>query len=46
MSERNSISAISEELDRVILWQYDNSNLVGFVQLLADFLGQSTKQFW
>lgn len=46
MSEHNSISAISEELDRVILWQYDNSNLVGFVQLLADFLGQSTKQFW
>ena len=46
MSEHNSISAISEELDRVVLWQYDNSNLVGFVQLLADFLGQSTKQFW
>ena len=46
MSEHNGISAISEELDRVILWQYDNSNLVGFVQLLADFLGQSTKQFW
>ena len=46
MSEHNSISAINEELDRVILWQYDNSNLVGFVQLLADFLGQSTKQFW
>ena len=46
MSEHNSISVISEELDRVILWQYDNSNLVGFVQLLADFLGQSTKQFW
>lgn len=46
MSEHSSISAISEELDRVILWQYDNSNLVGFVQLLADFLNQSTKQFW
>lgn len=46
MSEHNSISEIDKELDRVITWQYDKSELVEFVQLLADFLRDSTKEFW
>lgn len=40
-------NSCDKELNRVILWQYDNAEkLVAFIEMLKDLFNKSTKEFW
>lgn len=47
MSEFVIDNSDSEEIEKCILWQYDNApHLVGIIDMLKEFFSVSTKEFW